>query len=179
MEFIKNVSKKEYVEFFNSQKDAHFLQSYEWGQTQKIGRNLIPYYVGLKDNNKLVAVALLLKKKTPLNMCYFYSPRGFILNYAKQNVFEEFVKGLKEFLKEENAIYLKVDPGIKYQDIDSDANRIQDGFNNHELYNKFIELGFIHKGFYKLYEGNQPRYTIRIDLHQDMDSFHLLLIIRS
>ena len=169
MEFVNNLSKEEYINYFNTCRSAHFLQSYESGQTQKAGRNLIPYYVGLKDNKKVVAAALLLKRKTPLNMCYFYCPRGFILDYNNKQVFKEFIKGLKEFLKSENAIYLKVDPGIKYQDIDSDANRIENGLNNHDLFNRFLELGFKHKGFYKLYEGNQPRYTIRVDLKQNMD----------
>ena len=30
-----------------------------------------------------------------------------------------------------------------------------------------LSLGYIHTGFYKLYEGNQPRYTFRINLKRD------------
>lgn len=169
MKFIENLSEEEYIKFFNSQKNAHFLQSYEWGQTQKEGRGQIPCYVGLKDNNKIVAAALLLKKKTPLNMCYFYVPRGFVLDYNNEEIFSEFVNGLKAYLKKENAIYLKVDPGIKYQDINDDASKKEDGANNYELFDKFISQGFKHGGFYKLYEGNQPRYTIRIDLNNSLE----------
>lgn len=170
MKFIENVKKEDYIKFFNSCKNAHFLQSYEWGQTQKEGRGLIPYYVGVVDNkNKLQACALLLKRKTPLNMSYFYVPRGFVIDYHDEKLFAFFVEGLKNFLKKENAIYLKVDPGVKYQDIDEKANRIENGENNHDIFNKFLELGFIHKGFYKLYEGNQPRYTIRVHLDKDKE----------
>lgn len=173
MKFIDNLSKKEYINFFNKQKDAHFLQSYEWGQTQKIGRGLIPCYVGLKDDkDKIVAIGLLLKKKTPLNMCYFYAPRGFVIDYSEEKIFKEFTKGLKEYLKQENAIYLKVDPGIKYQDIDENGNAIKDGDNNYKIFETFTSLGYTHGGFYKLYEGNQPRYTIRINLHDDIDTIN-------
>ena len=64
-------------------------------------------------------------------------------------------------------IYIKFDPDIPYQDIDEDANPIPNGNNNYDLYNFMLSLGYIHTGFYKLYEGNQPRYTFRINLKRD------------
>ena len=161
MEFIKELKEKEYRDFWRSTPNNHFMQSYEWGQVQKKSRDQIPCYVGLKDKGKLVAAALLLKKKTPLNMCYFYVPRGFTLDYSDEKVVSEFTKHLKEYLKEENAIYLKIDPPLMYQEIDEEANPIKDGINNYDVYENFIKLGYKHQGFNKLYEGNQPRYTFR------------------
>jgi len=161
MEFIKNLKEKEYREFWRSTPNNHFMQSYEWGQVQKKSRDQIPCYIGLKDNDKIVAAALLLKKKTPLNMCYFYVPRGFTLDYSNKEVVTEFTNHLKEYLKEENAIYLKIDPPLMYQEIDEEANPIKDGLNNYDIFETFTNLGYKHQGFNKLYEGNQPRYTFR------------------
>jgi len=162
MQFIKNVKKEDYIKFWENTPNNHFMQSYEWGQACAKNRRQIPYYVGLKDDsNKLVAVALLLKKKTPLNMCYFYVPRGFTLDYTQKNILTSFTEELKKFLKEENAIYLKIDPPIIYQEVDNEANKIEGGQNNYKLYNTLLNLGYKHKGFNKLYEGNQPRYTFR------------------
>ncbi len=169
MEFIKDLKEKEYREFWRQTPNAHFMQSYEWGQVQKKSRDLIPCYIGLKDNDKLVAAALLLKKRTPLNMCYFYVPRGFTLDYNNNEVVEEFTKHLKNYLKEENAIYLKIDPPLMYQEIDEEANPIKGGMNNYDVYEEFIKLGYKHKGFNKLYEGNQPRYTFRTYYKQFSD----------
>ena len=169
MEFIKDLKEKEYRDFWRQTPNAHFMQSYEWGQVQKKSRDLIPCYIGLKDNDKLVAAALLLKKRTPLNMCYFYVPRGFTLDYNNNEVVEEFTKHLKNYLKEENAIYLKIDPPLMYQEIDEEANPIKDGMNNYDVYEEFIKLGYKHKGFNKLYEGNQPRYTFRTYYKQFSD----------
>ena len=108
MKFIKDLSEKEYQAFWEKTENNHFMQSYEWGQACKKNRDQIPCYIGLKnDKNKLVAAALLLKKKTPLNMCYFYAPRGFTMNFNDKDVLTEFTKHLKDYLKEENAIYLK------------------------------------------------------------------------
>ncbi len=162
MQFIDNLSEKEYTEFWESTPNNHFLQSYEWGQAQEKNRNQIPCYVGLKDDNgKLVAAALLLKKNVPLKMCYFYSPRGFTMDFSDQKVLNEFTKQLKNYLKKENAIYLKIDPPIMYQEIDEEANKIEGGNNNYKIFNSLLNLGYKHKGFYKLYQGNQPRYTFR------------------
>jgi lipid II:glycine glycyltransferase (peptidoglycan interpeptide bridge formation enzyme) len=48
-----------------------------------------------------------------------------------------------------------------YQEIDEEAKPVKDGLNNYNTFKDFIELGYDHQGFYKLYEGNQPRYTFR------------------
>lgn len=160
MEFVENLTQQEYTDFWASTPNNHFMQSYEWGICCQKNRHQIPYYVGLKDNGKIVAAALLLKKKTPLNMCYFYSPRGFTMDYKKTEILKEFTKHLKDFLKKENAIYLKLDPPIKYQTIDLDGTKIE-GENNYQLFNEFINLNYHHCGFNKLYEHNQPRYTFR------------------
>ena len=50
-----------------------------------------------KDN--LLATALLLEKKLPLGLCYFYIPRGFILDYSNEDILEEFTKELRKYSK--------------------------------------------------------------------------------
>lgn len=162
MKFIKNLSEEEYRKFWQETPNNHFMQSYEWGQACQKNRNQIPYYVGLKDDkDNIVAAALLLKKKTPFNMCYFYSPRGFTMNYENESILNEFTRNLKEFLKEEKAIYLKLDPPLMYHEVNEYAEKIDNGKNNYKIFNNFINNGYKHKGFNKLYEGNQPRYTFR------------------
>ncbi len=162
MKFIKNLKESEYRDFWKKTPNNHFMQSYEWGSAQKKNRDQIPCYVGLKDDDgNLVAAALLLKKKTPLNMCYFYSPRGFTLDFNDKKVLTDFTNQLKTFLKEEKAIYLKMDPPLMYQEVDEEAKKIDGGENNYTVYNNLINLGYKHKGFNKLYERNQPRYTFR------------------
>lgn len=164
MKFIENLDAETYKQFWKTTPNNHFMQSYEWGQICQKNRHQTPYYVGLEnDNGKLIATALLLKRKLFGNICYFYSPRGFTINYTEDldaNILQEFTIHLKNFLKNEKAIYLKLDPPIKYQTIDLNGNPIE-GENNYKLYNKFLELGYVHKGFNKLYERNQPRYTFR------------------
>ncbi len=167
MKFIKDINENEYLAFAKA-NNAHFLQSWAWGLLNKESRFLVPCFVGLKDDkDNLVAATLLLKKSTPFKMSYFYAPRGFIMDMKNEALLKAFTNGLKEYLKAENGIYLKVDPGIKYHDINEVAVKVEGGENNYKLFNTFTELGYIHKGFNKLYEKNQPRYTFRINLKND------------
>lgn len=172
MQFVKNLSKKEYQKFWESTFNNHFMQSYEWGIAQSKTRGYENIYVGLKDSNgNLVAASLLLKKKTPFNMCYFYAPRGYTMDFSNKQVLEEYTKELKKFLQKENAIYLKLDPPLFYHEINIDATTKENGQNNYQIFNNFIHLGYIHKGFNKLYERNQPRYTFRtyFNKYKDLD----------
>ncbi len=173
MKFVDNIDEKEYVEFEENHDKAHFLQSYSWGQFAIVGKKTTPRYVGLKDNKgKLLCAALFLEKLLPFGYKYIYSPRGFVIDFNDNKLLKRFTLELKNYMKKNKIIYIKIDPDIKYQTIDENAQKI-DGENNYSIYNNLINLGYQHKGFNKLYEGNQPRYTFRINLKgktsQDLD----------
>lgn len=164
MRFIEDIQESIYMQFEENHPKAHFLQSYSWGQFAIKGKHQIPHYVGLiDDNDNLLCAALLLEKKLPMGFSYMYSPRGFIIDYKNKDLVTTFTKELKNYMKRKKVIYIKMDPDIKYQTIDDSACPI-DGENNYEIYNFFKSIGYVHKGFNKLYEGNQPRYTFRINL---------------
>ena len=167
MKFIENVEINRYREFESNHKKSHFLQSYEWGLFCKRAKGQVPCYVGMEDENgNLVATCLILLRKTPFGFSYGYAPRGFVLDYSNKDIIKEFTTYLKKYMKDNKVIYIKFDPDIKYQDIDENGNKIDGGENNYELYDYMLSLGYKHTGFYRLYEGNQPRYTFRINLNK-------------
>ena len=169
MKFVSNISRSKYINFVSKHQKAHFLQSYAWGQFAIVGKKQDPIYVGMEDDKgNLKCAALLLKKNTPLGYSYVYSPRGFVIDFNDKKLLKEFTDSLKEFMKKNKIIYIKIDPDIKYQTIDENAQKI-DGEDNYKVFNNLKELGYIHKGFNKLYEGNQPRYTFRTDLTQSVE----------
>lgn len=170
MKFVEDLDIEEYKEFTNSHPKAHFLQSYEWGEFCRSAKGQIPHYVGMRnDRDELVATALLLEKKTPIGYSYVYSPRGFLIDYTNRAYIKVFTNFLKDYMENKKIIYCKFDPDIKYQDIDANAQKIEGGENNYELYDYMQSLGYKHGGFYKLYQGNQPRYTFRINLNRSWE----------
>ena len=169
------LNKNEYEKFVKSSKKSHFLQSYIWGEFCKKEKKVTPYYVGLKKDKKIVASALLLQKKLPLGYSYFYSPRGFVLDYNDKEILKEFTDKIKEFSKKHKTIYVKIDPDIKLQNLNIDGEVIE-GDNNFPLVDYMKSLGYKHLGFNKAFEHNQPRYTFRLELKDTIeevrDGFH-------
>lgn len=167
---LKNIEKEKFDDFIKNHKTkSHFLQSLSWGEFSKIKKNLTPYYLGLvNENDEIVAATLLLEKKLPMNLCYFYAPRGFVLDYSKKELVKTMTKKIVDFAKNKKAIFVKIDPDI----IKTQFNYLNEEKQNphyEEIFNTLKEAGFKHQGFTKNFETMQPRYTFRIDLTQSME----------
>ena len=160
------LNENEYKKFTES-NNAHFLQSYEWGELSKT-RGFIPYYVGLKKDNDIVASALLLKKDLILGYSYMYIPRSFTIDYKDTKLLKVFTDEIKKFCKNKKSIFFKIDPAIKLHTIDENANKI-DGDDNYKLVEDLKSMGYTHLPLTKLFETSQPRYTFRIDTTKDID----------
>ena len=167
---FKNIEKEQFDSFVRSHKTkSHFLQSLAWGEFSKIKKNVTPHYLGLvNENNEVVAGTLLLEKKLSFNLCYFYAPRGFVLDYKKKELLREMTDHIVKFAKKNKAIFVKIDPDIiktsfNYQ------NEEKENPDFEEIFNTLKSLGFKHQGFTKNFETMQPRYTFRIDLTQSLE----------
>ena len=145
MEFV-SLSKKEFLNFSKKSNITTFFQTTYWGEIKK-DNGWDSHFVGLKDGKKIVIATLLLSKKIKFFKTMFYAPRGFLMDYEDLDSLELFTTELKKYLKEHNALFLKINPYIDYQ------NRTVDGeiIENTEkdiLMSKFRELGYRHNGFY-------------------------------
>ncbi len=168
--FVENIDLEIYEKFVYNHNKKHFMQSCHWGEVQKY-KSFKPYYVGLYKDDILVAVSLLLEKKILGKFGYIYCPRGFILDYSDLALIKAFTDYIKTFTKEHKNFFFRIDPDIKLQCIDEDANAIE-GDNNFELVNYLKSIGYKHKGFYKEFLGSQPRYTYRLKLDSDIDKVY-------
>ena len=167
---LNNIEKEEFDQYVKNHKTkSHFLQSLSWGEFAKIKKNLTPYYLGLvNEDGKIVAATLLLEKKLPMNYCYLYAPRGFVIDYKKKELVKEMTNKVVEFAKSKKAIFVKIDPDL----IKQSTNYLEETKENPdypEFFNTLKSLGFKHQGFTKNFETMQPRYTFRIDLTQSIE----------
>ena len=167
---LKNIDKDTYDNYVkNHPTKSHFLQSHAWGEFAKVKKGLTPYYLGLvNENDEIVAATLLLQKNLPLNMCYFYAPRGFVIDYKKKELLKTMTKKIVEFAKNKRAIFVKIDPDIinKSYNYQNEENKLN--YEPEEIFNMLTTLGFKHQGFTKNFETMQPRYTFRINLEQSL-----------
>lgn len=167
---LKNIEKEKFDDFVKNHKTkSHFLQSLSWGEFAKVKKNLTPYYLGLTtDDDEIVAATLLLEKKIPMNMCYFYAPRGFVVDYKNKELVRTMTKKITEFAKSKKAIFVKIDPDLIKQSTNYQDITVQNK-DYEEIFETLKSCGFKHQGFTKNFETMQPRYTFRIDLTQSLE----------
>lgn len=167
---LVELNKEEYEKFVKPNKyKSHFLQSYAWGVFASKKKNLKPYFLGLKKNKKTVAACLLLQKKLPMGYSYFYSPRGFVLNFEDEETFNEMTKQVVEFAKKKKGIFVKIDPDIIRKRYNYLNEEIENSYDFEKIFSMIKKAGFKHLGFTKNFETMQPRYSFRIDLTQSID----------
>ena len=173
MEFVE-LKEKEFRDYSKNSKYTSFFQMPEWAEVKK-DNGWGHYYVGLKDKDKVVAATLLLYKKIKFFKNMFYAPRGFLLDYDNLEILEEFVKGIKKFLKDKNALFLKINPYVDYQERTVDGDVVPDTEKTN-LMNKLKELGFVHNGFYIDQDKKtdlEPRWISVLDINgMSMDELY-------
>ncbi len=167
-QFYTNIPQQEYDAFVVDHPKSNFNQSYAYGQL-KIKSGFKPHYVGLKKDNELVATALILEKTLYSVIKYFYIPRGMTLDYSNLELLDKFIEELNKYAKYNKVCFLKIDPDLKLQAIDDNAQPLAEQTNtNFPLVAHLESLGFKHSGYVKNFENNMPRYTFRLNLLPDL-----------
>ena len=173
MRLVTEIDEQKYEDFVKNHPKSHFLQSYTWGQFEAKVMDRTPYYVGLVDEqDHLVAATLLLQKKLPLGYCYFYAPRGYVIDFKNNTLLTEFTKELKKFAKKKKALFIKIDPDIKLHTLDPDGKVLDEEENNYEVVENLKKLGYRHFGYNKNFENSEPRYTFRLDLTPSIEEIN-------
>lgn len=171
MEFIENINKEDFEAFVLNSDKAHFMQSYYWGEIQK-NKKFIPYYVGVKRDNKICATALILEKKVFKNISFLYCPRGFVADYTDKQLVEYFLNKIINFTKKKKAMFFRMDPDLILNILDDNAKVKEKNEKTYELLDLFNKNSFKHNGFNKNFENNQPRYTFRLDLDRKWEDIY-------
>lgn len=173
MEFVE-LSEKEFLNYSKKSPYTSFYQMPEWAKVKKTnGWN--SYFVGLKDKNKIVAATLLLSKKIKMFKTMFYAPRGFLLDYNNLDLLKEFTEKVKEFIKSKDALFLKINPYVDYQERTVDGD-IVENTEKKELFQTLESLGFKHNGFYIEQDKKtdlEPRWISVLDINgKSMDELY-------
>jgi len=166
---LMEISDKEFEKFAKKHEQVTFHQTKQWGELKKTN-GWKSYLIGMKDDDRTVAAALLLAKKIPVfNKYMFYSPRGFLIDYKDKNLLKEFTNQIKEFVKDKKGIFIKIDPYVPYKEHDNNGKLVENGFDNSDVVSNLKELGYKHFGFNLMQDTLQPRWMHVIDTDRSMD----------
>lgn len=140
MEFVE-LTEKEYRKFWENHPLKTFLSAPEISKLREKS-HWQTYFVGVKENKKVLAATMLFSHARHFSKNEFYSPRGFLIDFKNKELLNFFVTNLRKFLKEHHAYVLRIDPYVIYKERDIDGNIVEDGVDNTEVINNLKSLGF-------------------------------------
>lgn len=165
MEFVM-LTEKEFNTFSRKYSDKCYLQSTNIGQFRKLqGWNV--EYVGVKENQKVVAASLLLSKKRHLKK-EFYTLRGPMVDFNNDELLNFFIENIRKHVKKNGAYFLRIDPYIEKASLDKDGNQTGD-FDNSNICSKLKKLGFKEVKAEKLTDTVQAKFMYVIDLKDSLE----------
>ncbi len=163
---LVELDRKEFTEYSANYPYSTFFQSPYWIDVKK-DNGWKGTIVGFKEDDRIVAATVLLFKGVKfINKNMVYAPRGFLLDYSNTELLEEFVGELKEYLKEKNALFLKINPYVKYRERTVDGDIVPDTEND-AVVDALKSLGFTHQGFYVTMDEKkdlEPRWLSVLEL---------------
>ena len=159
----------EYREFWKTHPQASFMQSVELSELKKEYGSKV-HFVGIKENDKVIAGSMILQDKTILGQSQFYAPRGLIVDYNNKELLTFFTEELKKYIKSQGGFMLTIDPNVLYRVRTSDGEIMEDDHPNDEAVNNLLELGYKHFGFNIYLDALQVRWCCHMKLDEDYET---------
>lgn len=162
MEFSK-ITKEEFKNLEDTFPLSNFYQTTNWAEVKNT-TGWETHFLGIKENDKIIALCLLLSKKTFLNQKLFYAPRGPLLDYTNTKLLSFFTENIKKYIKQNHGFALKIDPMISISTYDEHLVKTEIP-NTINIYNSLKKLKYHHLGFTKGYgTDTQFRWSYCVDI---------------
>lgn len=142
--------KELYNDFIISSPKGHILQTWQWGEIKGIS-GWKPIRIIIEEDGLIVGACSLLVRKLPFRMgSLFYASRGPVLDIGRDDVWEMMLQAIKELAKQNQVMFLKIDPDVPEED--------------NIWKSRLMEAGFINAEKGEGFEGVQPRHVFRLDI---------------
>ena len=142
--FIREMSLAEFKDFANTHFIGNFHESINYALIK--AEEGFEYEFIAYGADDIVGAALILYKK--IGSVYFgYSPRGFLIDYSNDYLLEDFTNKIKEYYKNRNFAFIKINPEIAIAKLNKDTMN----FEYNENY-KIIDM--LTKNGYKKLKNN-------------------------
>lgn len=162
--YIKELTNAEFNMFTDNYPQFSIYQTSEYGFIMNT-QNYTSVFLGLIDNNKILAATLILIEKEGM-FKYAYSPKGFLIDYSNTELVETFTNLIKDYLGKKKIMAIKINPMIIKSSYDyiTDITHTNPDF---EWQLGFLKnINYYHLGYNNLFESFKPRYDAIIDLNK-------------
>ena len=138
---FQEITEKEYRDFWENHPLKTFLSAPEISKLREKS-GWTSYFVGVKENKKIIAAAMLVSHKRHFGKEEFYSPRGYLLDFKNKELVAFFTEELKKYIKEKKGYVLRIDPYVIYKERDLDGNIVEGGEDNSKVVEQLLQLGY-------------------------------------
>jgi len=114
---IIEINQEQYINYQKEHNSRNYYQSVEYANTKPNYKKLILGLTNDNDSATLLGAALILERKLGNNKIGLI-PGGFVIDYNNNNLFIDFIKLLKKYLKEKHYIYVTVNIQTPYKTFD-------------------------------------------------------------
>ena len=71
-----------------------------------------------------------------MNFCYFYCPRGYVLDYENEKLLKDMTEEIIKFAKSKKAIFVKIDPDLIYKDKNYQEEEMPIPYDTNKIFEK-------------------------------------------
>ena len=163
------LTEDEFRNFSKSCPYESFMQTVELAHLkEELGSKI--HYVGVKEDDNIIASSLMLEDTTILGKKMFYAPRGLLVDYHNKELLTFFTRNLKKYIKKQGGFILTIDPNVIYRVRTSDGEIDKNNPSDNESIQNLKDLGYKHYGFNIYLDSRQARWCYRFTLDQDYES---------
>ena len=128
------------------------------------------FYLGMIDDYGTMVAATLILIETLGKFLYAYAPRGYLIDYNKEELVKEFSEHVRKYLRQKNVIAIKISPIIQKAIYRHDGKeKIElDGYQ--KTFDLLKSIGYYHLGYNRFFEAFKPRFEAVIPLTLDVGS---------
>lgn len=164
--FKTDISKEEFDKFTSTNQRVNFMQTFGWANVKL---DFETTYVGMYDDNKLVATAILMVRTITKGIKLGYVPKGYLIDYTNYDILKNFTDNIYILGKKLGVYCIKIDPNfcIREYNLVDGFNVYNDSFRDYEvIHNNLLKLNYKHNKLYKeMAKTNQPRFNMSIPLY--------------
>ena len=162
------ITDQELDSFVSKSPFVHYMKTSSWGRFKSETENMHYTCLGFFQSQVICATAMVLSGSF-LGHNYLYIPKGPCLDYTDAVLRNDVFASLKEYARNENVQFLRVDPDVIRVSRTITGEKT-DEINNEFLTTQLIDLGYLHRGYNYAYDGSWTnRFTLIIDISGSME----------
>ncbi len=165
MKWCEQITSQQFNDFSDHHPLTSIFQHENWAKTKS---NWQARYIGIKKEETIIAAGLCLLQKLPLGLHFAYMPKGPLLDYSDNDVVDFYFKQLKQFCRNNNIIYMKIDPPVIIKQVES-SEKEEIPLLQSTITQRIEQVGIKHNGYtLSLKETIQPRIQLNFPLHREI-----------